>query len=167
MSLGYTNHTDNSATTNTDFSIFSKNKTYRPNPPVFEGKINAITAGFNLDFRDYIEDGYFRRRTSQGGSFVLFSGDVIFSNADLLSSNLDYTTYQLRSRGFIRTFRSASLNFRLFGMLNEGALPYQDLYSLPGNIDYLSTPVFLESVMTDDVFDYNDGIIHQDTNRKY
>jgi hypothetical protein len=138
LSLGYTNHTDNSATTNTDFSIFSKNKTYRPNPPVFEGKINALTAGFNLDFRDYIEDGYFRRRTSQGGSFVLFSGDVTFSNADLLSSNLDYTTYKLNSRGFIRTFRSASLNFRFFGMLNEGPLPYQDLYSLPGNIDYLS-----------------------------
>ena len=107
LSLGFTNHTDNSATTNTDFSIFNKSRTFRENPPVFEGKINAITAGFNLDFRDYIEDGYFRRRTSQGGSFVLFSGDVTFSNADLLGSNLDYTTYKFRSNGFIRTFRSA------------------------------------------------------------
>ncbi|UCH65031.1 MAG: carboxypeptidase-like regulatory domain-containing protein [Ignavibacterium sp.] len=138
MSLGFTNHTDNSATTNTDFSVFNKSRTFRPNPPVFEGKINALTAGFSLDFRDYIEDGYFRRRTSQGGSFFLFSGDVTFSNADLLDSKLDYTTYKLHSDGFIRTFRSASLNFRFFGMLNEGPLPYQDLYSLPGNIDYLS-----------------------------
>ena len=138
LNIGYTNHTDHSATTNTNFSIFKKDKTYRPNPPVFEGKINAITAGFSLDFRDYIEDGYFRRRTSQGSSFVLFSGDVTFSDADLLSSKLDYTTYKLNSSGFIRTFRSASLSFRLFGMFNEGPLPYQDLYSLPGNIEYLS-----------------------------
>ena len=138
LSLGYINHTDNSATTNTNFSFFNKNKSYRENPPVFEGKINALKAGFTLDFRDYIEDGYFRIRTSQGNSFVLFSGDVTFSNADLLSSNLNYTTYKLNSRGFIRTFRSASLNFQLFAMLNEGPLPYQDLYSLPGNIDYLS-----------------------------
>ena len=84
LSMGYINHTDHSATTNTDFSFFNKSRRYRANPPVFEGKINALTAGFTLDFRDYIEDGYLRRRTSQGGSYVLFSGDVTYSNNDLI-----------------------------------------------------------------------------------
>jgi len=122
LSLGYVNHTDHSAVTNTDFSFFNKSRTYRPNPPVFEGKINVITAGFSLDFRDYIEDGYFRRRTSQGGSYVLFSGDVTYSNGDFISSNLNYTTYKFRSFGFVRTFRAAYLLFRLNTMYNDGAM---------------------------------------------
>jgi len=155
LSLGYTNHTDHSAITNTDFSIFSKNKTYRVNPPVFEGKINAVTAGFSLDFRDYIENGYFRRRTSQGRSYVLFSGDVIYSNGDFISSSLDYTTYKFRSRGFINTFRSASLNFRLYAMYNDGTVPYQDLYSLPGNIDYISKSYTFRTLKVNEILGEN------------
>jgi hypothetical protein len=155
LSLGYMNHTDHSATTNTDFSFFNTNKTYRPNPPVFEGKINALTAGFTLDFRDYVEDGYFRRRTSQGRSYVLFSGDVTYSNGDFISSSLDYTTYKLRSRGLIRTFRSASLNFRLYAMYNNGAVPYQDLYSLPGNIDYISKRFTFRTLQVNEILGEN------------
>ncbi|MGB5848946.1 MAG: DUF5686 family protein, partial [Ignavibacteriaceae bacterium] len=155
LSLGYSNHTDRSAITNTDFSIFSKNKTYRANPPVFEGRINALTAGFRLDFRDYIENGYFRRRTSQGRSYVLFSGDVTYSNGDFISSSLDYTTYEFRSRGNINTFRSASLNFRLYAMYNEGTVPYQDLYSLPGNIDYISKRFTFRTLKVNEILGEN------------
>jgi len=155
VSLVYTNHTDHSATVNTDFSIFNKDKTYRPNPPVFEGKINALTAGFTLDFRDYIENGYFRRRTSQGRSYVLFSGDLTYSNGDFISSSLDYTTYKFRSRGFIRTFRSAYLNFRLYAMYNDGAIPYQDLYSLPGNINYISKRFTFRTLTVNEILGEN------------
>jgi len=155
LSLGYVNHTDHSATTNTDFSFFSKNKMYRANPPVFEGKINALTAGFTLDFRDYIENGYFRRRTSQGRSYVLFSGDVTYSNGDFISSSLDYTTYKFRSRGFINTFRSAYLNFRLYAMYNDGTVPYQDLYSLPGNIDYISKRFTFRTLKVNEILGEN------------
>jgi hypothetical protein len=155
LSLGYVNHTDHSAITNTDFSFFNTNKTYRPNPPVFEGKINALTAGFTLDFRDYVEDGYFRRRTSQGRSYVLFSSDVTYSNGDFISSSLDYTTYKLRSRGFIRTFRSAFLNFRLYAMYNDGCVPYQDLYSLPGNIDYISKRFTFRTLKVNEILGEN------------
>ncbi|MCH7770961.1 MAG: carboxypeptidase-like regulatory domain-containing protein [Bacteroidetes bacterium] len=155
LSMGYINHTDHSATTNTDFSFFNKSRSYRANPPVFEGKINALTAGFTLDFRDYIEDGYFRRRTSQGRSYVLFSGDVTYSNNDLISSSLDYITYKFRSSGFIRTFRSAYLNFRLYAMYNDGTLPFQDLYSLPGNIDYISKRFSFRTLQVNEILGEN------------
>jgi len=155
LNFGYINHTDRSATTNIDFSFFNKSRTFRPNPDVFEGKINAITAGFTLDFRDYVEDGYFRRRTSQGGSYVLFSGDVTYSNNDLISSSLDYTTYKFRSFGFIRTFRAASLIFRLYAMYNDGTLPYQDLYSLPGNIDYISKRFSFRTLQVNEILGEN------------
>ena len=135
MRLNYKNKTDNNAFVNTDFSFFNKEKTYRANPPIFETRINSLNLGFDLDFRDYIEDGYFRRRTSLGRSYVLLSGDITYSNPDFLSSNLNFTKYEISVFTFIRTFKSASMNVRLYGRLTDGATPYQDLYALPGNID--------------------------------
>lgn len=78
LNAGFFNHTDNCAFKNTDFSFFAKNKSYSLNQPILETKINALTAGFTLDFRDYIEDGYFRRRMSLGNSFVVLGGTVVF-----------------------------------------------------------------------------------------
>ena len=76
LSVGFLTHKDKNAYTNTQYSFFRKDKDYPPNPPIYETSINALTAGFKLDFRDYIEDGYFRRRTSMGDSYTIFSGDI-------------------------------------------------------------------------------------------
>ena len=99
--------------------------------------------------------GYFRRRTSQGRSYVLFSSEVTYSNGDFISSSLDYTTYKFRSRGFINTFRTASLNFRLYAMYNDGTVPYQDLYSLPGNIDYISKRFTFRTLKVNEILGEN------------
>jgi len=152
LRIGFINHTDKSAAVNTDYSFFNKEKKYRDNPPVFEGKINAFTAGFSLDFRNYIENGYYRRRTSEGKSYVLFSGDVTYSNNDLIKSDINYTTYRLKSNGFIRTFRSAYFNFKLLGIYSDGALPYQSLFSLPGNIDYVSKDMSFRTLNLNEIF---------------
>ena len=135
LNVGFINHTDNNAFKTTEFSFFARNKLFRDNPPIFETKINALTAGFTLDFRDYIEDGYFRRKVSLGKSFAVLNGNITFSNPSLLASNLFFTSYQLKSHGTINTFKSTALNFRLLGIYTNGALPYQNLYSLPGNIN--------------------------------
>ena len=135
LRLGFKNKTDNSAFVNTNFSFFNKNKSFRDNPAIYETKINSLSFGFDIDFRDYIEDGYFRRRTSLGKSYILFSGDISYSNKSLFNSGLNFTTYEFSTRAFLRTFNSAFLNFNLYIRLNDGTTPYQDLYSLPGNID--------------------------------
>jgi hypothetical protein len=152
MRAGFINHTDKSAMNNSDFSFFRKDRSYKENPPIYETKINALTAGFDLDFRDYIEDGYYRRRTSFGRSYILFSGDVTYSSKDLLKSNLDFTTYELRIRSFLRTFRSASMRLRLYGMHNSGTLPYQDMYGLPGNINIISKQNTFRTLRINEVF---------------
>ena len=146
------NHTDNSAQNNSDFSFFRKGRSYRENPTIYETKINALTAGFDLDFRNYIEDGYFRRRTSFGRSYILFAGDVTYSSKDLLKSNLDFTTYELRINSFLRTFRSAFMRFRVYGMYNNGTLPYQDMYALPGNINLVSKQYTFRTLKINEVF---------------
>lgn len=135
LRAGFSNKTDKSAFVNTDFSFFNKSKTYKLNPPVYAAKINSINLGFDIDFRDYVEDGYFRRRTSLGRSYVLFSGGVTFSNKGFLNSELDFTTYEFNTYTFLRTFKSASLNINLYARYTNGSTAYQDLYSLPGNID--------------------------------
>ncbi len=135
MRARFKNQTDKTAFVNTDFSFFNKDKEYNINPPVYETRINSFNLGFDLDFRDYIEDGFFRRRTSLGRSYVLFSGDITYSNPDLLSSDLNFTTYEATASVFLRTFKSAFMNINLYARLTDGVTPYQDLYSLPGNID--------------------------------
>lgn len=152
LEIGFMTRTDNSAITSSDFAFFYKDKTYRPNPPIFETKVNALNAGFKLDFRNYIEDGYFRRRTSLGRSYITFAGDVTYSNKDFLKSGVDFTTYKLSSNAFVRNFRSAVLNIRVFGMYNDGTLPYQYLYALPGNINLLSTDYSFRTLYVNEIF---------------
>ena len=135
LRAGFNNKTDKSAFVNTNFSFFNKKKTYRSNPLIYPARINSVNIGFDIDFRDYIEDGYFRRRTSLGRSFMLLSGGLTLSNKDLLNSELDFTTYEFNTYAFLKTFRSASLSLNLYGRYTEGSTAYQDLYSLPGNID--------------------------------
>ncbi len=135
MRARFKNETDKTAFVNTNFSFFNKDKEYNINPPVYETRINSFNLGFDLDFRDYIEDGFYRRRTSLGRSYILFSGDITYSNPDLLSSDLNFTTYEATASVFLRTFKSAFMNINLYARLTDGVTPYQDLYSLPGNID--------------------------------
>lgn len=137
MRLGFKNKVDNSALVNSDFSIFNRDKTYKQNKTIYNSRINTVNIGFDIDFRDYIEDGYFRRRTSFGRSFILLSGDVTYSNKDFLKSDLNFTSYQFNTRVFLRTFNSAFLNLNIFTKLNDGTTSYQDLYALPGNIDVI------------------------------
>jgi hypothetical protein len=135
--LGFKNKTDNSAYITSDFSFFNKSKTYNPNPLIYETRLNTFNVGFDIDFRDYIEDGYYRRRTSLGRSFIVFSGDVTYSNKGLLNSDLNFTTYEFKTRAFLRTFKSAFLNLNIYARVTDGSTAYQDLYAVPGNIDYL------------------------------
>lgn len=152
LSAGFLNRKDKSAQNNTDYSFFKKDREYPINPNIYEATINALTAGFKLDFRDYIEDGYFRRRTFFGSSYTTFEGDVTHSNNNWLSSDLNFTTYHLYINNFTRTFRSAFLNVKLFGMYNYGALPYQDMYALPGNINLLSKSYSFRTLRINEIF---------------
>ena len=138
LSIGYINRTDNNAYNNTDFSFFKKDKKYSVNSPVYETKINAIAAGFGLDFRNFIEDGFFRRRVFSSDSYISFGGNVTFSNSDLLRSGLNFTKYDLNSDARIRTFRNSALSLKTNFVFSDGKVPYQMLYILAGNIDYIS-----------------------------
>lgn len=135
LGIGFLNRTDNNAYNNSDFSIFNRSKTYALNKPIYETKINALTASFSLDFRKFIEDGYFRRRTNQGKGYAILTGDAEFSSKSLLKSQLDFNKYELNLTGYLPSFKSASINFNLKGLYSNGPVPYQMMHALPGNIE--------------------------------
>jgi len=138
LRLEFDHTKDLTAENKTNVSLFYDKKTYKANLPINEATINSVSSGFTIDFRDYIEDGYFRNRVAFGKSFVLLSGDVTYSSGDFLKSDFDFTTYELRLNGTLQNFRNSSLRFLIYGMYNDGTLPYQKLFSLPGNINLTS-----------------------------
>ena len=152
LNVGFINHTDKNAYKNTDFSFFYKNEKFDENPVIYETKINALTGGIKIDFRDYIEDGFFRRRISFGNSYVIFKGNVTYSNKFFLKSDLNFTKYELYVNGMVNTFKTASLYFKIYGMYTNGKLPFQLLYGSPGNIDGLYQSYSFRALRLNEIF---------------
>jgi hypothetical protein len=155
LKAGFINQTDKNAVNRSNFSIFAKDRTYRINPPVNEVKINAFSGGFKIDFRDYIEDGFTRRRITRNNTYITFEGDVTYSNPKVLNSGLDFNKYEFNVSGGLHTFKSANLNFQIDGKYNKGTLPYQWLYSVPGNINLASKRFTFRTLNVNEVIGEN------------
>jgi len=152
LGIGFINRTDNTAFVNTDFSIFNTGKAYNIVQPIYDTKINALTANFQLDFRKFIEDGYFKRKINQGGAFIALSGNFNFSNSSFLKSDLDFQQYRLTLNGYIPTFGAAQTNFSLTGFFSNGKVPLQMMYALPGNIRSTSQSNTFRTLKTNEAF---------------
>ncbi|GAB4127979.1 MAG: hypothetical protein Fur0015_01700 [Ignavibacteriales bacterium] len=135
MGIGYSNFTDKSAFVNTEFSFFNRDKKYSINQPVLDKTLRTISVNWKIDFRNFIEDGYFRRRISQGKSNVIFSGDFINSNKKILSSGLDFNIIRFNVNSRINSFRSTNVDINFNAFRSNSALPLQMLFALPGNIE--------------------------------
>ncbi|NOX66332.1 MAG: carboxypeptidase-like regulatory domain-containing protein [Chlorobi bacterium] len=137
LGVGFTNRTDKNAKVNTEYSFFAKDKMFSPNTVIYEGKIVAVSGTFKLDFRKFIENGYFRRRTSLGKSYFTLDGEVVISNKSKMTSNLDFQIYKLNFWAHINSFRSTSFEIYAKGIHSNGPIPYQLMTALPGNITAL------------------------------
>ena len=152
LGISFSNRTDKSARVNTDFSFFNKSKTYSSIPPVYETKLNSVTVNAQLDFRKYMEDGYFRRRVNFGDAYVTLGGSVTVSNSDFLKSSLEFQSYRAQVNGTIPTFASSRLNFTLTGNYSNGSIPFQMMYALPGNIESIGQSYTMRTLSTGEVF---------------
>ncbi len=135
--LGFQNRTDNNTTVNSEFSFFNRDNFYEPSKHIFAGKIITLSTNFKFDFRKHIEDGYFRRRTSQGKSYFTLDGEFIFSNKSKLKSNLDFQIYKLNLYANLNSFKSTQYKISAKGFYSTAAIPYQLMSALPGNISPL------------------------------
>ena len=135
LNLGFLNRTEKSLTTKSDFSFFNKGKTYSQNLSIYDTRINAITFGFDIDFRKYMEDGRYRRRIGQGKSTINFSGTALMSSTSLLKSEMDFQTYKFGIRSRVKSFGSTSFNLNIGSTFSNGAIPFQMMEALPGNLE--------------------------------
>ncbi len=156
--LSFSNKVDKSAMNNTDFSFFKRNEQFQENRPIYEGKTNLLGIQFSFDFSDYIEDGYFRRRTSFGRDYFLFSVGLKYSNENFLNSDFSFKQIEFSYQTLIRTFSFSFLTMRFFGGLSDGNVPIQQMYSLPGNPSYLSSSFTFRTLSTYEAF--GDRIIY-------
>jgi len=152
LGIGFLNRTDNNAYHNSDFSFFNKKKSYNINQSIYETRINAITTSFQIDFRKFIEDGYFRRKINTEPGYIIFSGNLLFSNSSVLKSKLDFSQYRITINGSVPLFASANSRFSLLGISSSNAVPFQMLYSLPGNIESASQTFTMRTLGTSEVF---------------
>lgn len=135
IGLQFENRHDRSAVNRSDFSFFAKDKSYQVNSAVDDLKMNIITASFKLDPRKYVEDGLYRRRVTMGKFYFTLLGSISYSSPDFLKSEADFKKYELTFFSSINSFGSTKLDLKLYGSYNDGDMPYQLLYSMPGNFD--------------------------------
>lgn len=152
LGIGFFNRTDNSAVVNTDFSLLQRDKVYLPIQPINETRISAITANFQLDFRKYFEDGYYRRRINFGEAYWGINGGVTISSSEIFKSNLDYQTYRIQLNGNFPTFASARMNLTITSQFSKGNVPYQMLFALPGNIEGIGQSYTFRTLKTGEIF---------------
>lgn len=163
FSAGYSNHTDNTAYTNTTFALLgggrnnftSRTSTTFPdsvNLPIYEARLNTFSFGINFDFRDFVSENYLRKRVSSGNSFVNFGAGVIMSDPKLLKSSIGFVSYNFNMLGEINTFNSASLGFKITGVYSNGPVPFQMQYALPGNISALGRSFSFRTVGMSNMF---------------
>ena len=164
LNVGFTNRTDNNAAKNTDYSFSKENKKFRDNPPVYETKINSVDFNFKFDFRDYIEDGYFRRRDAGGNSYITLSGGVKLSSKSLLKSSMNFTTYYSQVEGTLNSFRLTNLDYKFFFHYSDDAVPYQMLYALPGGINGINGDMSFRTVCFGEYFGGKAAIVNLNYN---
>ncbi len=131
--LKYSYSDDLSGIINTNFSFFYKDKSFPENKSVDEGQTETVKISANFDFRNFIEDGYFRRRVSEGKSYILLGADVLFGRYKGKQS-FDFTKYHGYLNGVLFTFGSTNLQFSADVYWTNGITPFQFLNVLPGNI---------------------------------
>ncbi len=151
LGFGFINRTDNNAFNNSDFSFFFKSRKYRENKLIYENKINAITAQFSIDIRNYIENGYTRQRLNRGEIFSKFNGNVILSSKSLFKSQSEFRLYHLNLLGNIR-FKSTSFSYNIENIFSEGAVPFQMMYALSGNINNLGKNFTFRTIRLGEIF---------------
>lgn len=134
LGVGYKSITDKTAINRSNFSFFYNDKNYKKNKPIYNVNVSGVEASFKIDFRKYIEDGFFRRRITPRNN-IRFNGSIFMSDKKWFSSDLDFSLITLSAIGRIATAGNWRLNFFAEKFFSNGTLPFQWLNAMPGNIN--------------------------------
>ena len=151
LGIEFSNATDQSSVNRSDFSFFAKDKKYHTNKMIDNLRYNTVTASFRFDPRDYVEDGFNRRRVDFSGSYFTLGGSFAYSGKDFLKSETDFRKYDITVRGTLSSFASTRFNYKIYGTYSSGNLPIQLYHAIPGNIDLVSKTFTFRTLGYNDV----------------
>jgi len=126
LQLGFGGEKHTSMFNNTDFSIFSKNKVYRPNPAIIEETLQSI----NFDFRYGGEEIPLGIISRDGFDFSVEHSSPSFTGGDF-----DFTRYTTSFDWSVQTFATdllfpPKLSLKLSAGTSTGSLPPQKMFVL-------------------------------------
>lgn len=134
LNAGYSYTDDKSAYQTTNYSFFSRGKSFRVNLPVTEVSFHSVSGGIGFDFRDYIEDGYYKRRIGRRNFLPQINLNVKYSSGGTL--NKSFMSYNIKLRGSVAVSLNTDLSYRLNGFYSNGGVPFQFLTPAAGNINW-------------------------------
>lgn len=120
--IQYLNELHSGMPNRTDWALFVRSRSFRVNPAIDEGRLNAIRVAFNLSSVAPSP------RRIDGWSLLA----AMEYSSPSLNSELDYTQYLLDVRRYIPISRYDNFNLRFRAGSSEGDLPVQRIYELGG-----------------------------------
>lgn len=95
---------------------------------------------------------------------MLLSGEVIQSSSSFLNSNNNFNIYRMKLYGAISAYKSARIIYEIEGFHTKGELPYQMMYSLPGNIESAGKSFTFRTLRPTEIFGDNGIIFNMENN---
>ena len=131
LRLAYQSRDESTARKQTDYSLFYRSDTYRPNPPIADGTMRSLM----LSAR-YGDEPVPLGLIAQDFAEL----DVEHSNPGILSSAFDFTRAIVRGEVHLKTYSqrllfAPTLSLRLTAGASRGVLPPQRIFSLESRYD--------------------------------
>ena len=129
----------------TNFSLFSRSKEYRPNPPIIDGKLRSGSISFEYDTRKFMMSGMLEEfDRSQNSIWCTLS--VEHSTKNILQSDFQYT----RVAGSMNFHVLATSSGAFYGNLRfgyaDGSLPPQKIFEFYGSTSDITVSGSLRTV---------------------
>lgn len=132
FSVSYNNDDFDNVRQNTEFSLFGKDKNFRPNQNIDSTEIESISLGIGLNPQRVIMSEFFT-----------ITSDVFVEFADLdgFANEFSFNRYETDTKLFFRIDRYTNLNIRFKTGSITGNAPAQRLYELGGIGSLRATPL--------------------------
>lgn len=120
----------------TDYS-FIENDEVRGNPPINEGKLRSLAAGFTFDSRNLFKN---KRRYERINSaqYTLFKTGVEYASPDFIDNDFDFRRYYVSLFRRQRTLGLGLTSLYMYAGASDGDLPPQKYFTIDHGDEYLS-----------------------------
>ncbi|MCP4704365.1 MAG: hypothetical protein GY865_07125, partial [candidate division Zixibacteria bacterium] len=166
ISTTYSDFLQNSLVNSTEFSLFYKNREYRENPAINDGRLRSLAVETVWDTRPLMKDKN-RIMKIDVSNYTVFRAGFEYAVPDFISSDFHYKRYYASIYQNMRLFGLGQSEIYLSGGLSDGNLPTQRSFMIDHSGYIFSSPVSFKTVGENNFEGYKAGAmyIHHDFGR--